>query len=118
MADAKSIVETYHRAWTNGDYDAARKLLADNLDFQGSIDTFQRADDFIMALRMFGSMLKGVTMLNSFYSADGAALLYDCETNSPAGVIRTAEFFTVREGRIVKIRLVFDATKLRQMMNM
>jgi hypothetical protein len=31
-------------------------------------------------------------------------------------VIRTAEFFTVREGRIAEIRLVFDATELRKLM--
>ena len=63
-------------------------------------------------------MLRNVTILNSFYSADGEALQYDCETNSPAGVIRTAEFFIVRSSRIVEIRLVIDATKLRQMMDM
>ena len=63
-------------------------------------------------------MLRNVTIVNSFCSADGEALLYDCETNSPAGVIRTAEFFIVRNSRIVEIRLVFDATKLRQMMDM
>jgi hypothetical protein len=46
----------------------------------------------------------------------GAALLYDCDTISPAGVIRTAEFFTVKDGKIKSIRLVFDATELRKLM--
>jgi hypothetical protein len=35
---------------------------------------------------------------------------------SPAGVIRTAEFFTITDGRIKSIRLVFDATELRKLM--
>jgi hypothetical protein len=43
-------------------------------------------------------------------------LLYDCVTNSPAGTIRTAEFFWLRDGQIATIRLVFDATVLRQAM--
>ena len=42
--------------------------------------------------------------------------LYDCETGSPAGVIRTAEFFTITRGKISEIRLVFDASELRKMM--
>ena len=43
-------------------------------------------------------------------------MLYDCDTMSPAGVIRTAEFFTVIDGKIKSIRLVFDATELRKLM--
>jgi ketosteroid isomerase-like protein len=110
------LVETYHNAWTTGDILRARGYLADDLDFQGSIDTFNKADDFVAALRQFQGMLRGVTVLQSFFSGAGAALLYDCDTASPAGVIRTAEFFTVRNGKIAEIRLVFDATELRKLM--
>jgi hypothetical protein len=61
-------------------------------------------------------MVNGVAMLKSFYDVRGAALLYDCDTASPAGVIRTAEFFNVSDGRIAAIRLIFDATELRKAM--
>ena len=114
--DAKQVVTNYHNAWTGGDMAAARTYLADDLDFKGSIDTFRRADDFIAALTMFQKMLKGVHLLQSFFSETGAALLYDCDTMSPAGVLRTAEFFTVGGGKIKSIRLVFDATELRKLM--
>jgi ketosteroid isomerase-like protein len=114
--EAKQIVTKYHNAWSGGDMEAARGCLADDLDFQGSIDTFRRADDFMAALTMFQKMLRGVTLIQSFFSENGAALLYDCDTMSPAGMIRTAEFFTVRDGKITSIRLVFDATELRKLM--
>jgi len=114
--DAKQIVTSYHNAWTVGEMKAARACLADDLDFQGSIDTFRRADDFIAALAMFQKMLRGINLIQSFFSESGAALLYDCDTMSPAGVIRTAEFFTVTNGKIISIRLVFDATELRKLM--
>jgi hypothetical protein len=116
IMDAKEVVTRYHQAWTNGDMKSARGYLADDLDFQGSIDRFNRADDFIAALTGFQNMLRGVTLIQSFFSQTGAALLYDCDTMSPAGVIRTAEFFTVAEGKITAIRLVFDATELRKLM--
>jgi hypothetical protein len=114
--DTKEIVTKYHQAWTTGDIKSARGYLADDLDFQGSIDKFNRADDFIAALSGFQKMLRGVPLIQSFFSQTGAALLYDCDTMSPAGIIRTAEFFTVADGKITEIRLVFDATELRKLM--
>jgi len=115
--DAKEIVTRYHQAWTGGNIKSAREYLADDLEFQGSIDTFSRADDFIAALAGFQKMLRGVKLIQSFFSQTGAALLYDCDTPTPAGVIRTAEFFTMTEGKITAIRLVFDATELRKLMD-
>ncbi|EAT58976.1 nuclear transport factor 2 family protein [Chlorobium ferrooxidans] len=114
--DIRKLIEAYHKAWTCGDFAAARSFLADDLDFRGSIDCFSNADDFLAALKQFARMTSHVTMLKSFYDNDGAALLYDCETPAPAGVIRTAEFFTVSGNRIKAIRLVFDATDLRKAM--
>jgi hypothetical protein len=111
-----NVVRNYHDSWTRGDMTAARSFLADGLDFQGPIDTFSSADDFIATLAGFAQMLTRVDLLQEFYADDAAALLYDCVTNSPAGTIRTAEFFSLRDGRIAIIRLVFDATLLRQAM--
>ena len=114
--DTKLVVTAYHNAWTRGDVESARAYLDDDLDFQGSVDTFRRADDFIAALTVFQKMLRGVNLLQSYFEGNGAALLYDCDTMSPAGVIRTAEFFKVSDGKIKSIRLVFDATELRKLM--
>jgi hypothetical protein len=114
--NTRQLIEAYHHAWTDGDFSSARGFLADDLDFRGSIDTFSNADDFLAALKQFRQMVSRVTVLKSFYDHEGAALLYDCDTASPAGVIRTAEFFTVSGNRITAIRLVFDATELRKSM--
>lgn len=114
--DTKQIVTRYHDAWTGGDMEAARGCLADELDFQGSIDAYHNADDFIAALTAFQKMVRRVTVVQSLFSERGAALLYDCETTGPAGTITTAEFFTLRGGKITSIRLVFDATELRKLM--
>jgi hypothetical protein len=116
IMDTEQVVIKYHTAWTNGDMQAARLYLTDDLDFQGSIDTFCKADDFIVALTIFQKMLRGVNLIQSLFSESGAALLYDCDTMSPAGMLRTAEFFTVTDSKIKSIRLVFDATELRKLM--
>jgi len=114
--NAQQLIETYHNAWTTGDFVTARCCLVDNLDFKGTIDTFNKADDFIGALKQFQKMLRGVKLLKILYDQEGAALLYDCDTLTPAGVVRTAEFFSLTGGKISAIRLVFDATELRKLM--
>jgi len=114
--NTRQLIETYHQAWTTGDFDTARTCLAADLDFKGSIDTFSKADDFVGALKGFQGMLRGVTLLKSLFEEEGAALLYDCDTATPAGVIRTAEFFVTKNGMITEIRLVFDASELRKLM--
>lgn len=113
----RQLIETYHNAWTTGDFVAARRCLADDVDFKGSIDTFHKADDFVGELKRFHGMLRGVRLLKSFFDQEGAALLYDCDTVTPAGVIRAAEFFSTSNGKISEIRLVFDATELRKLMS-
>jgi ketosteroid isomerase-like protein len=115
--DTRQLIESYHDAWTTGDIARARSCLAEDLDFRGSIDTFTKADEFVAALAQFQRMLRGVTVLESFFSKAGAALLYDCDTASPAGIVRTAEFFAVQNGKISEIRLVFDASELRKLMS-
>ena len=70
-----------------------------------------------MALGALHEMLKSVYLLKEFYSVGGAMLLYDCVTDTPAGTIRTAEYFGVSAGKIFEIKLVFDATHLRQIMD-
>lgn len=114
--DIRKLIEAYHKAWTCGDFEAARSFLADDLEFRGTIESFSNADDFLAALKQFAKMTNQVTMLEQFYDHQSAALLYDCETATPAGVIRTAEFFSVAGNRITAIRLIFDATELRKAM--
>jgi hypothetical protein len=40
--NARQLIETYHNAWTTGDFVTARRCLSDDLDFKGSITPFTR----------------------------------------------------------------------------
>ena len=112
----RDTVRAYYESWTGKDMAKARSFLADDLDFQGPIDRFGSADPFIAALGGFASMVTRTELIQEFYAKNEAALLYDCVTVSPAGTIRTAEFFRLEGTRIVQIRLVFDASELRKLM--
>lgn len=116
IARTREIVDRYSYAWFRGDIDEAAGYLADDLNFLGSIDQFDQAAPFVEALRRFRALVTDVDILSRFYSTDEAALLYDCRTDTNAGRIRTAEFFHIADRKIDRIRLVFDASRLRLLM--
>ncbi len=115
VSETRRIVDAYCEAWMTGNVDRARTFLADDLDFEGSIDSFSSADDFVKALARFVDTLVEVKVARKFFDGDEAMLLYDCVTDTPAGTIRTAEHLRVEDGRIREIRLVYDATELRKL---
>lgn len=110
------IVEGYSKAWASGDLERARSFLADDIEFRGSIDQFNDADSLIGALGRFLKILKSVDTIRTFYDEGEAILMYDCVTDSPAGTIRTVEYFKVEDEKIKEIKLVFDASELRKLM--
>jgi limonene-1,2-epoxide hydrolase len=104
---ATELVERFSNAWTSGDFDTARTLLADDCHFKGPLDEFHRADDYIGALRRLQGMLKGVEAGTVISEGDEVADFHVLDT--PVGKAPVAEWFTVRNGKIVAIRAYFDA---------
>ncbi len=105
--DAADVVARFSQAWTRGDFDTARSLLADELDFEGPLDKFQRADDYLNAIRGLHSMLKGVEHQGTIAQGDQVAHFYVLDT--PLGRAPVAEWFQVAGGRIKALRAYFDA---------
>lgn len=112
----QSIVDAYTNSWISGDFQKARSYLADDIDFRGSLNQFTDAESLIAALEKFTKILKSVDFTSRFYEGNEAMLMYDYHTDSPAGSIRTVEYFRVERGKIKEIKVVYDATELRKMM--
>lgn len=112
----RNIVEGYTNAWSSGDLKTARSYLADDLEFKGSVDNFSDADSLISAISVFLKIFKSLNMITTFYHEDEAIQMYDCVTDSPAGTIRTVEYFKLVDGKIKEIKLIFDASELRGLM--
>jgi ketosteroid isomerase-like protein len=108
----RDIIHGYTDAWTRGDLNAARGFLADDVDFEGSMETHRTADGFIGGLGHFRrELFADHTVLHDVVQDDKAFLLYDCALKTGAS-LRCAEYFEVAAGKIRKIRLVFDTGKL------
>jgi ketosteroid isomerase-like protein len=104
---AKDVVTRYNRALEGKDFPAARTLLADNLRFEGPIDRFEKADDYIGAISRLYGMVKGVEHQATIVEGDQVAVFYTLDT--PVGKSPVAEWYTVSGGKIAHIRTYFDA---------
>jgi len=112
-------VRAYHDAWTRGDLDTVRGLLGTGLTVESTLRSLPDGPDSAALLRFLGQFAGAITevnLLSELYQGDRAALLYDCVTRDPAGVIRIAEQLVVRDASIVEIRRVYDAVALRRLL--
>jgi ketosteroid isomerase-like protein len=104
---AKDVVADYNRALEGKDFSSARALLADNLRFEGPIDRFEKADDYIGAITRLYGMVTGVERQATIVDGDEVAVFYTLDT--PLGKSPVAEWYSVRGGKIVHLRAYFDA---------
>jgi len=109
MSNTAEVVQGFQRSLGQGDFVAARKLLADDLSFKGPFDNFNKPEPYLEALKKLHHIVKGVKVHKLFADGADACLLYDMETNTPAGTAFISEWYQVRDGKIGSIRVVFDA---------
>jgi SnoaL-like domain len=110
--DALTIARAYHDAWTSMRFDEATALLADGLEVEVPINDYPTTESFAEGLRGFGAMTRSVELLSAMSAGNEAMLLYDMEVDG-LGIMRVVEHFTVRGGRIARIRQIHDTALLR-----
>jgi SnoaL-like domain len=106
---AQEVVDRYFAAWTGKDFAAARRLLRDDLSFQGPLDRFDNADDYIAAISRLATMVTGVERRKVFADGQEVCEIYDLLLPAPIGRSPVAEWHTVDGEQIAAIRVFFDA---------
>ena len=104
---AKEVVDRYNQALGAKNFAGARQFLADDLRFEGPIDRFEKADDYIRAITQLFGMVNGVEPQATVVEGDQVAFFYTLDT--PVAKAPVAEWYTVRGGKIVRLRAYFDA---------
>ena len=108
-ADPKTIADTFLKAWTTGDFDTARGLLHDDLSFDGPLDKFDNADDYMAALTGLAQVVQSTEEQKVFADGNDVCIIYNLVTSTPAGSALTAEWYHLRDSKISSVRVIFDA---------
>jgi hypothetical protein len=77
---AADVVHRYTQALEARDFSAARTFLADDLRFEGPIDRFDRADDFIKTISGLYGMVTGVEHKATVADGENVAWFYVLNT--------------------------------------
>jgi SnoaL-like domain len=109
MEMSLDVVGRYHEALRKEDLDAARKLLKDDLRFTGPFESFERADDYLVAIRKLWGIVESMEVRHVSSSGDQVVALYDMVTGTPAGTQLVCEWYGVEGDAIAWIRAVFDS---------
>src|SRR5216683_3396476 len=109
MSSASEVVESYRAALGKGDFATARTLMQDNMTFQGPLDTFTTADQYLEASKRLASIIQRIDVKKTFVDGNDVCVLYEMVTNTPAGTAFIAEWYQVEGGKIAALSAVFDA---------
>jgi hypothetical protein len=111
--DPKTVASRCLAAWSSGDFDTARALLDDHVQFTGPLGHTEGADDYIAGVRGLAQTVKGVEQRRVFGEGDDVCIVYDLLlTKTQASPVPMANWYRVRHGRIVAICAFFDARAL------
>jgi ketosteroid isomerase-like protein len=113
MSDSNgAIASRLLTAWTSGDFEAARALLADDVTFVGPLAHTEGADAYVEGVRGMAKMIKVADQKRVIEDGDDVCIIYDLVTDTPAGAIPTAGWYQLRDGKVSSIRAYFDPRPL------
>jgi ketosteroid isomerase-like protein len=104
---ALEVALAYYQAWTSKDIDATMRHLADDVVCDAPAGRIEGVEAYRRFLAPFAQMLIGTELLAAFGDDTKAVLVYDTRT-PPVASAPGAECLTVRDGKIVHNRFIFD----------
>jgi hypothetical protein len=105
-----ALVGFWTQSWIGGDAAAARRLIAPDAAVEWNLAAPVDDEEVIQLLDRIAAFADHVAVVSRTVAGPRAALVYDCA--APFGTARTAEFLTVRHGRITELRQLHDAVAL------
>jgi ketosteroid isomerase-like protein len=104
---ALRVALAYYQAWTSKDIDLAMRHLADDVVCDAPAGRIDGVHAYRQLLGPFAQLLLGTELLAAFGDQTKAVLVYDTRT-PPVASAPGAECLTVRNGKIVHNRFIFD----------
>jgi SnoaL-like domain len=107
MSAALEVALAYHEAWTAHDFERAMTYVADDIVCDAPAGRLEGADAYRGFMGPFVEILKSSQLIAAFGDDETALVMYDTET-VPVTSAPGAEHVTVKDGKIVHSRFVFD----------
>jgi ketosteroid isomerase-like protein len=113
MTTALTIALDYHTKWAAKDVDACLALVADDVVCEAPAGRLQGAEAFRGFLLRYNEMFLGADLIAAYGDDDGAVLVTTNHTR-PVPDAPSAARYTVLDGRITALQLIFDRLPYEQ----
>lgn len=113
---AQQIVNRYYEAWQQHHGDMTGVPLAEDFQFRGPVASFDDAASFRAMAAQAGASVTRFDVRHQFVDGDRVCSILDWEMSMPVSPMTAAEILEVRDGRIVRGELIYDAEELRAVM--
>ena len=110
MSTPRELAEVYFTAWPAQDWDRLRSTFADDVTFEGPMGTADGVEECLAGLKGIQTMMTDLVI--SAMVADDTDVITWYELHTDRGVLQTANWSHVENGRITGIRATFDPRPL------
>jgi ketosteroid isomerase-like protein len=114
--DPREIANRYYDAWINRNGDMSQVPLADDMVFRGPVASFDSAEGYRAMARQAGALVTSFGVRHQFTDGDLVCSVVDWTMPPVPGTLTAAEVLEIRDGRIVRGELIYDAEELRKAM--
>lgn len=101
--NGKEVVLSYLRALNDEDFAAARKLVTEDLAFEGVLGSRRGADEYFKDMAKMKFKYK---IIKAFAEGEDVCVLYDIDMDGLN--VFTCGYYQLANGRIKSLRVVFD----------
>ena len=102
----------YFDAWQRRDAESLDDVLADDVVFDGPMGHVEGLEDNVASLRGLFGIVTAVTIRQVFVDGPEVATIYDLHTTATDAPMLTVNWAHVVDGRVTRIRAVFDPRPL------
>jgi hypothetical protein len=114
--DQRTIANLYYDAWIHRAGDMTDVPLAADFSFRGPVASFDDAAGYRQMAAQAGAAVRNFRVRHQFAGGDLVCTVVDWEMAPVDGVLTAAEILEIRDGRIVRGELIYDAEALRKAM--
>ncbi len=108
----------YLDAFTSGNIDEAKELVAEDYSFVGPMMQAEGKTAFFEGAAGLRTIVDGYKMLHQWEDGDEVCSIFEFKIKSPVGggAVLMSEWATVRDGKLAASRLIFDTAAFAALM--
>jgi hypothetical protein len=111
-ADARTLADTYFRAWKARDFTEFRSILADDVTFDGPLGQAANAEECVQGIQGLSQIVTDIVVRKVFADELEATTWFELHTKVADEPVLVANWSKVTDGKISSIQVTFDPRSL------